>query len=228
MKEPTISLLADELEDLKENGPKQFYGVITGTVVDVADPLLLGRVRVRVPSIDGLEPLPWARIAVPMAGFGAVLPHGTYFIPQLGTEVLVAFENGDVGKPYVIGSLWHALARPPLPSPLAQISAIRTLTGSQIVFSELPIPTITIQAGPTPPVPIPAPATPVSPPPTIMLSSVGITIMAPTGIQLVVGNNVIAITPAGIVMQSGASGITLSAAGILIQGTPQVQINPAG
>ena len=32
---------------------------------------------------------------------------GTYFLPDVDDEVLVAFEQGDVRFPYVLGSLWR-------------------------------------------------------------------------------------------------------------------------
>ena len=225
MTEPQIGLLADALKD---EMAKPYPGVVTGTVIDVADPLFMGRVRVRVPSIDSLDLLPWARVAVPMAGFTPSLPHGTYFIPQPGTEVLVVFENGDLDSPYVIGCLWNGSAPPPLPNPLLQIRAIRTPAGSQIVFNELPQPTITIQAGPTPPAPIPTPPTPTTPPPTIMVSSTGVTIMSPTAITLFSGASSIMIGPGGIMLTVGPNGISISPQGIVIQGKPTVQINPAG
>ena len=40
---------------------------------------------------------------------------GTWFVPEVGDEVLVAFEHGDVKEPYVIGALWKT--RPPAESP---------------------------------------------------------------------------------------------------------------
>src|SRR5690348_16398128 len=64
------------------------FGVTTGTVTELrGDPMGLGRVQVNLPFIDSLDPFPWARVAVPMAGPA----HGTYFIPNIGDEVLVAF-----------------------------------------------------------------------------------------------------------------------------------------
>jgi hypothetical protein len=226
--ESPVAALAATLDDLEENGPRQLYGVYTGVVLPFPDvpPVgaFLGRVKVQVSTVDSLGPLDaWARVAVPMAGLG----YGTYLIPMPGTEVLVAFENGDIGSPFIIGSLWNATALPPEPLPELQIRMIRTPLGNQIVFTEVP-PTVTIQSGPTPPVPIPAPGTPVSPPPMIMLSGIGVNITSPTAITLFSGDSSILMGPGTIMLKAGASSITISPAGILIQGTPTVQINPAG
>lgn len=223
-----VGLLAEEIQDLKENGPKQLYGVYTGVVKEFPDvpPLgsFQGRVKVLVQAIDPLFPLDaWARVAVPMAGPG----YGAYFIPMLESEVLVAFENGDIRKPYVIGALWNAVDFPPLPMPETQIRTLRSPVGNQVVFTEVP-PSVVIQSGPTPPVTIPAPFTPASPPPTLMLSPLGITMSSPTGITLVSGTSVVMIGPEKIMMTSGQNGITISPAGITILGHPSVQINPFG
>ncbi|HSL65111.1 MAG TPA: phage baseplate assembly protein V [Gaiellaceae bacterium] len=83
-------------------------GVHRGVVTDNKDPEGLARVRVSVP---GLEPgeTPWASVAAPMAGDR----RGTYFLPEVGDEVLVAFAGGDPRAPYVLGALWGPDARPP-------------------------------------------------------------------------------------------------------------------
>lgn len=195
-----------------EMAQSKYYGVTVGRVINVLDPMALGRVQVQLPFIDSLDLSPWARVAVPMAG----LAHGDYFIPDIGTEVLVAFEHGDTSAPYVIGSLWNATAPPPLPSPVPQIRATRTLAGNQIVFSEVP-PTITIQSGPTPPAVIPAPPTPAGPP-TI--------IMSPTGIQILFGLNVINMTADGITI-TGTPNLNLTATGSINITAPNVNINGA-
>ena len=54
----------------------------------------------------------WARLAVPMAGAG----RGFYFIPEVNDEVLVAFEQGDINRPYVIGCVWNGRDAPPEPA----------------------------------------------------------------------------------------------------------------
>ena len=35
-----------------------------------------------------------------------------FFLPEVNDEVLVAFEHGDVSRPFVVGSLWDEAARP--------------------------------------------------------------------------------------------------------------------
>lgn len=45
---------------------------------------------------------PWIRVATPMATPGG----GTYFKPQVGDEVLINFDNDNVERPYVVGSLY--------------------------------------------------------------------------------------------------------------------------
>ena len=49
----------------------------------------------------------------PRRDLGAGSDRGTWFIPQVDDEVLVAFEQGDVRTPYVLGSLWNATDKPP-------------------------------------------------------------------------------------------------------------------
>jgi len=39
----------------------------------------------------------------------------TFIVPEVDDEVLVAFEHGDVHRPYVVGRLWDAHLLPPLP-----------------------------------------------------------------------------------------------------------------
>jgi phage baseplate assembly protein gpV len=198
-------------ETLAQSGQKadtnRFYGVVTGKVISMLDPLTLGRLQVQLPFIDALDLSPWARVALPMAG----VLHGTYFIPNLGDEVLVAFEHGDTNVPYIIGCLWSAAAPPPMPSPLTQIRAIRTPVGNQIVFTEAP-PSLTLQTGPTPPVTLPAPP-------------VGATIsMLSQSVQIQCGLNVINITPGGVTI-TGTPVLNLVASQTISIGAPTVSIS---
>ena len=82
-------------------------GVYPAIVIDTSDPEGQGRVKITLPWAPDTQA--WARVATLMAGNN----RGTWFIPDLGTEVLVAFEAGDADRPYVIGSLWNGRDRPP-------------------------------------------------------------------------------------------------------------------
>ena len=90
---------------------RQFSGVCTAVVIDNVDPDNRGRVKVRLGQIGAGEKASetWARIATLMAGDN----RGTWFIPDVKDEVLVAFDAGDIGRPYVIGALRNDTDSPP-------------------------------------------------------------------------------------------------------------------
>jgi uncharacterized protein involved in type VI secretion and phage assembly len=46
--------------------------------------------------------------------------HGAAFIPDVDDEVLVAFHQGDIRRPYVLGALFHRGAAPSLGGDLVQ------------------------------------------------------------------------------------------------------------
>lgn len=94
-------------------GPSQErrnYGVVIGIVTNNRDPKGMGRVKVKFPWLEDGEESNWARIASPAAGNG----RGTYWIPEVNDEVLVAFEHGSINRPYVLGGLWSGQDKPPL------------------------------------------------------------------------------------------------------------------
>jgi uncharacterized protein involved in type VI secretion and phage assembly len=92
--------------------PHRYYGVYPALVSDIADPEGQGRVKVRLPwSPDGNGSSydVWARLATLMAGN----ERGTWFIPDVDDEVLVAFAGGDPRRPFVVGALWNGQDAPP-------------------------------------------------------------------------------------------------------------------
>jgi len=84
-------------------------GVVVGLVTDVNDPLKQGRVRVNFPWLDDQHQTDWIRIATTMAGN----KRGTFFMPELQDEVLVAFEHNNPRMPHVIGFMWNGQDAPP-------------------------------------------------------------------------------------------------------------------
>ncbi|MGZ4846243.1 MAG: phage baseplate assembly protein V [Halobacteriota archaeon] len=100
------------LEGMFANGEKErgLPGVAVGIVTNNADPDNLGRVKVTFPWRGANDESYWARVATLMAGNG----RGTFFVPDVGDEVLVAFDNGDIHHPYVLGGLWNGKDVPPI------------------------------------------------------------------------------------------------------------------
>ncbi len=101
--------LLDVLAPASPEKAGKIFGVVMGIVSNNQDPDNMGRVRVKFPWLSDDHESWWARIAMPMAG----PKRGTYFLPEVEDEVLVAFEHGDVRFPYVIGSLWNGKDSPP-------------------------------------------------------------------------------------------------------------------
>jgi len=98
--------------DLFERSTKNqdgITGVRVGIVTDNDDPNDLGRVRLRFPWREADDESYWARIATLMAGD----EYGSYCVPEIDEEVLVAFAGGDIHRPFVIGSLWNGDTQPP-------------------------------------------------------------------------------------------------------------------
>jgi uncharacterized protein involved in type VI secretion and phage assembly len=116
---------------------RRVYGVAIAKVETNRDVRGEGRVQLSYPWAPGITA--WARVAAPYAGMN----RGIYFMPQDGDEVLVAFQNGDISAPYVIGSLWSSIDRPPIsPGDILAPSTKRVIrTGSaaahEIVFDDL-------------------------------------------------------------------------------------------
>ena len=83
-------------------------GIVIGIVHDLRDPLNIGRVRVKYPHLNN-QISEWARLVSLMAGG----KRGSFFRPEKDDEVLVAFEQGDPNRPYILGSLWSKPDPPP-------------------------------------------------------------------------------------------------------------------
>ncbi len=104
--------MASLLDLIRSLFQQRLNGVYPARVVNNQDPSTLGRVLVSLPDASGGNRQPveaWAPVATLMAGN----KRGTWFIPDPGDEVLLAFEGGDISRPYVLGALWSVGNPPP-------------------------------------------------------------------------------------------------------------------
>jgi uncharacterized protein involved in type VI secretion and phage assembly len=90
-------------------GESSLPGIAVAVVSNNADPQHLGRVKVRFPAVSDTVESTWAPVVTPMAGQG----RGLQLLPEAGDTVVVAFEYGDVNRPFVLGGFWNAAQRPP-------------------------------------------------------------------------------------------------------------------
>ena len=88
--------------------PRAPAGVVVGQVSDVNDPEEQGRVKLTLPWLSDTYVSAWARTVQPGAG----KDRGAMVVPEVGDEVLVTFEQGDLRRPYVLGGLYNGIDLP--------------------------------------------------------------------------------------------------------------------
>lgn len=108
------------------SGASKIYGVIPGTVASAPDDL--GRVKVRLDYLGGENESYWAPVGVQMSGNA----RGSWIMPEVGDDVIVAFENGNPDKPYVVGFMWNGVDGPP--STDRRLRLIRSVNGHEIAM----------------------------------------------------------------------------------------------
>lgn len=100
MSEYAESMLQDLVRDLL----RRQYGKHRGFVTDNADPQQRARIKVRVPSVLGDQETDWA---LPCLPFGGLPGQGSFAVPEVGAQVWVEFEEGDLQRPIWTGTFWQ-------------------------------------------------------------------------------------------------------------------------
>ncbi len=113
----------------EEPSPEKLYGIYVAIVTDHRDPEGLGRVKVTFPWRGTRDESFWARVV----SFAAGKEAGAFFLPETGDEVLVAFENGELEHPVVLGALWNGKDKPPA-EPKRRI--IRSRSGHEVILHD--------------------------------------------------------------------------------------------
>jgi hypothetical protein len=110
----------------------RYYGKYRGVVTDNRDPLMLGRVRARVPDVLGEDESGWALPALPYAGSGV----GLFLIPPNDASVWIEFEHGDPDYPIWTGCFWAQGEVPATPA-TPEIKMLKT-DSCTVTLSDLP------------------------------------------------------------------------------------------
>lgn len=112
------------------------YGVYPAIVTNIVDPESLGRIQVKFPWLgnDGERDVrAWATLLSPYAEDN----QGLEVLPSVDTQVVVAFEAGDVRRPYIVGAAWNgAEALPERPAAANNKRLIRSRAGSLLEFDD--------------------------------------------------------------------------------------------
>jgi hypothetical protein len=116
-----------------EDEAQRVYEVVIGLVTAIDDPLRIGRVRVKFPTLSSADDSAWAPVVQPGAG----KDRGWFSLPEVGDEVVCGFEHGEFGRPVVLGALWngqdHAVDRN---GGRNERRTIVSKTGSRIVLDD--------------------------------------------------------------------------------------------
>jgi type VI secretion system secreted protein VgrG len=87
---------------------RSWQGIVPACVTAHNDPKKMGRIQVQFFWQDDGS-THWARTTSPHAG----PDRGFMFMPEVGDEVAVAFEDGDPERPVILGSLWNGVHQAP-------------------------------------------------------------------------------------------------------------------
>ena len=114
-------------------GKKKITDIQAARVTDNKDPDELGRVKVAF-AWKSDDESPWLRVVTPYAG----AERGWYSIPEIDDEVMVGFEQGDPDRPFVIGSVYSPVDKPPADGPNQDndIKMFQSRAGNIIRFTD--------------------------------------------------------------------------------------------
>jgi uncharacterized protein involved in type VI secretion and phage assembly len=113
----------------------RYFGVYPAIVTNIVDKDNLGRIQVKFPSLgaDGDSVWAWATLLTPYADDN----QGYEMLPAVDSQVAVAFEAGDLRRPYILGACWNGKeSLPEAPEQANNKRLIKTRSGSLLEFDD--------------------------------------------------------------------------------------------
>jgi uncharacterized protein involved in type VI secretion and phage assembly len=119
-----------------DGGAPRYFGVYPALITDIVDPDSLGRVEVKLPWLGlngGGDVRAWATLLSPYADDD----QGLQVMPAVDTQVVVAFEAGELRRPYVVGCAWNGEeALPESPAAANDKRLWKSRAGSVLEFDD--------------------------------------------------------------------------------------------
>jgi uncharacterized protein involved in type VI secretion and phage assembly len=141
-----VDLLGGSTGGASSQENRAWGSLVVGLVTNNDDRDGQGRVKVKFPTLSDDEST-WARVAAPGAG----AERGMQWLPEVGDEVLVGFENDDKARPLVLGGLWGRTDKPPEASSTQDGKVnqriLATRKNHRLVFTDDPTTSIELRLG---------------------------------------------------------------------------------
>jgi uncharacterized protein involved in type VI secretion and phage assembly len=121
-----------------------YFGLYPAFVTNLVDQKSLGRIEVRLPWLgtdgDG-QVRAWATLCTPYADGN----QGLEILPEVGSQVVVGFEAGNLRRPYIVGAAWNGQeALPDTPDAANNLRVLQSRSGSRLEFDDSTPPTVSI------------------------------------------------------------------------------------
>jgi uncharacterized protein involved in type VI secretion and phage assembly len=115
---------------------RRHFGVHPAIVTNIVDPDNLGRIQVKLPWLGNAASNAvhtWATLCSPYADND----QGLQVLPEVDTQVLVAFEGGNLRRAYILGSTWNGVeSQPESPAAPNNKRLFKSRSGSLLEFDD--------------------------------------------------------------------------------------------
>ncbi len=119
-----------------DGGRQLYFGLYPAIVTDLVDPDSLGRIEVKFPWLGTqgeTDVRAWATLISPYADND----QGFQALPEVDSQVVVAFEAGNLRRPYIVGACWNGQESLPVtPEAPNNKRVIKTRSQSVLEFDD--------------------------------------------------------------------------------------------